>query len=811
MIRFVIFSCCLILVSGCADLRSAQRDFNNQNYQHAQQQWQALADKGFGEAELQLAALYSAGHLGDDNVSKAIGHYNRAVQLGYTKAFSGLGRFLLKHSGDSQQKAIAVKLIIDAANQDIAAAQFALAELQLTGSLVEQDIPAAIKTLQKISQQGSANAAYKLARLFEDGVAVNQDYNTAWGYLQTAQELGYPAAQLRAARYYEFGLGTEVDLSKAESILQQLVAMGSVPAIYQLAAFKERIAGEPTKESITLLDRAVLGNYVPAKLRMADLYLRGEGVPIDPERAIAIYQTYSSEGMGSATARLGDLFRDGEHRPLDYSRAYQFYQLAWQQDFDRAELRMAKLTGLGLGVPQDINAAKIIYHRFALRGDAAGSFGYAQMLELEAKGQPFPPAAVNWYKSAAAVKYRPAQLRYADVLLNGLGMNADITSGLNLLNDMNDEGVAKAATELGDLYREGLLVESNHRDSEKYYIRAVELGSAPANLRLAELYSSGNEEVQDRAKAKAIFLQQSQLGNVEATYKLARLLEQRMGKGSITPAIIKLYQQASEQGYPPARLRFADLQLNGVGVSQNPQQAILTYRELSESEVGAATFRVGKLHEYGTLTAINYNQAFKYYQLASQQGYPLAQMQIAKFYFEGKSVKQNVAKAKQLYTRLSEAHYAKADFMLGEMYRLLAQSISADWLQLAIKWYRRSAAQGYQDANYQLALLLDKQTGKQSSAGSQLLLVAAKAGHGKAMMAYGLRRFHGYGCAANQIEGLAFSVSAARVQTTGALKQVLTLIEQISAVNVVAAAIEMSDQMNQSAILLDEVVQDAST
>jgi TPR repeat protein len=209
------------------------------------------------------------------------------------------------------------------------------------------------------------------------------------------------------------------------------------------------------------------------------------------------------------------------------------------------------------------------------------------------------------------------------------------------------------------------------------------------------------------------------------------------------------------------------------------QHALDTYHLLSEKGVGAATFRLGKLVEYSASGSKGMGEAVRLYRAAIEQGYDLANLQMARLYAAGRGVPQDLARARRIFERFAIAGSLKAAHELGLLYTTHRQQLAADWLDKAIAWHGRAAKGGYLDAKFALAELLMREPGQDRVYAATLLKQAALTGHGRAMLRYGSRLFHGADGEAQQVEGLAFVLAAARGDTSGALKDALALMDLI--------------------------------
>ena len=537
-----------IFVHGCADLRSAKQQYQQNEYDKAEAQWLSLADKGFPEAYAELSRLYLEGRVSSGiNLEKALHYYELAHLSGYSKNYRQLTRLINAPNTPNEFRNKLIEQLEEFVQQGNQDAMLLFAQLQLDGVYYEKNVDAALTTFNTLLQKGNGPAAFALAEVFRIGVDVEQNLQESFRLQTIAYQLGEVRAGFQLATSYEFGLGTKVNLAKSEDLLRALASDDDIAASYKLAAFLQRNSEQIPDEAITRYRRAAQSGYGLAKLRMADLYLHGTGVDKLPEKAIKMYLELSGAGVGGASAKLGDIYRDGEHRTLDYARANQLYNLAYDQGFDNAQLRLAKMLANGYGVTRDLEAAKSIYLHFARQGVASSAYEYARLLELQDDSAILAPETLKWYQVSANGQHIPAQLKIVRALLIGNGLALNIEKALSLLEQLEKRASPEAMMLFGDLYKSGRLVELNRRLSESYYLNALEHGFQPAIFKLGELYSDPSSELYNLGKAKAVYQSINLQGRLDESFKLARLYEGYLGKNAVNRDLVSWYVSAAKK------------------------------------------------------------------------------------------------------------------------------------------------------------------------------------------------------------------------------------------------------------------------
>ncbi|MGH6947827.1 MAG: tetratricopeptide repeat protein [Kiloniellales bacterium] len=101
--------------------------------------------------------------------------------------------------------------------------------------------------------------------------------------------------------------------------------------------------------------------------------------------------------------------------------------------------------------------------------------------------QPHMEQAAKWLQQAADQGDAEAAAYLGQMYLNGVGIESDTERALELLHAAAERGSGQAYLGLGMAYDYGLKVEKDYAQAERYYARAVELGNGMAVQHLADL------------------------------------------------------------------------------------------------------------------------------------------------------------------------------------------------------------------------------------------------------------------------------------------------------------------------------------
>ncbi len=178
-----------------ADFNVGSQCYNSGDYLCASREWQPLADRGVGQAQFNLALLYSRGQGVDRDPSKA------------------------------------AQLFESAANQGLVQAQYNLGLAYLTGNGVAKNEDAAISWFQKAAELGDPNAADNLGTILEN----HNDYANAMKWYRKAADAGIAEADFNIGSLYDLGKGVPPDATQAMQWYQKGAELGDGASLCNIA------------------------------------------------------------------------------------------------------------------------------------------------------------------------------------------------------------------------------------------------------------------------------------------------------------------------------------------------------------------------------------------------------------------------------------------------------------------------------------------------------------------------------------------------------------------------------------------------
>ena len=146
-----------------------------------------------------------------------------------------------------------------------------------------------------------------LAKLYRDGEGVTRSDEAAAKWVRQAAEQGVLEAQLEAARICQEGRGVPTNLAEAIRWYRAASEQGDVESLLQMAnLFKEGPTADPT-EAAECLRLAVEHGHAGAKLALARMLIKGDGVKKDVREALRLYRQAGDAGQADGYVEIAKL------------------------------------------------------------------------------------------------------------------------------------------------------------------------------------------------------------------------------------------------------------------------------------------------------------------------------------------------------------------------------------------------------------------------------------------------------------------------------------------------------------------------
>ena len=408
-----------------------------------------------------------------------------------------------------------------------------------------------------------------------------------------------------------------------------------------------------------------------------------------------------------AAVCLGHMYLTGDRVPKDTNRAFCWYKKAAEGGIPIAQVQMGHFYRDGCILMRDTCEALIWYQKAADQGDVTAMLALGEMYKGWHGMRPDYKKALCWYENAAACGSVDAEYEVAVLISRGTLDKNIMCEGVEKLSALAAVGHPDAMAALGDVYYEGRLVAA--RDLQRayeYYCSAAKLGSAEAAFKIGMLFASGQCVDKNPLEAAKWMGYAAERGMSEAQMYLGNLYREGRGIPKSYKTAAYWYAKAAEQGFMGAHTELGDLYLAGKGVPRYLEKAAAHYSLAADCGNNPyAALILSILYEDGRGVAQDFNKSVAYYQLAKRQsGFHLAEYKVGRRYATGFGFTRSVPEAMQWYLRAAKAGLTIAQTELGDLY-YSGECVAQDFGK-AEQWYRKAATRGHTYAQNMLGLIL---------------------------------------------------------------------------------------------------------
>jgi len=250
-------------------------------------------------------------------------------------------------------------------------AQYELGLRYEFGKELPQSSKDAIYWMRSAAQQGYIEAQFRLAgyhiivakKLFDDAKFddAKKNFLSAKEWLEPIAENGHAKAQHEMAMLYSDGLGVKKNWAIAEKWYRLAADQGDSFAEENLgrAYFTRGKSGKVDyKIAAKYFHRSAKKGLVLSQYFLGTMYLEGQGVPQNNEKAFKWMKEAANNGLAVAQNHLGWMYGKGKGVILNDRLAVYWFQRAAAQGDKEAKANLARRYMEGKGVPVDINKAK---------------------------------------------------------------------------------------------------------------------------------------------------------------------------------------------------------------------------------------------------------------------------------------------------------------------------------------------------------------------------------------------------------------------------------------------------------------------
>ena len=307
-------------------------------------------------------------------------------------------------------------------------------------------------------------------------------------------------AQGEVGDCYSAGDGVECDIERAKQYHSMAVEQG---VVYYLNAVGQDFAKcEDYASANAWYRKAGEKGDGNGWFNLGKLYDKGNGVAVDKEKAMELYQKsyeMGDDSSGKAALNLGFLYEGNK----DYTAANEWYRKAGEAGNGWGWCSLALSYDQGNGVAVDKEKAMELYQKSYEMGDDSSGFSANNIGVIYKENKDYA-SANEWYRKAGEAGDSTGWLNLAVLYHKGYGVAVDKEKAVELYQksyEMGGNSSGICACNLGLLYGEN----KDYTSANEWYRKAGEAGVGKGWYNLAINYSEGNGAAVDKKKAIELY------------------------------------------------------------------------------------------------------------------------------------------------------------------------------------------------------------------------------------------------------------------------------------------------------------------
>ncbi|MHB8111123.1 MAG: SEL1-like repeat protein [Syntrophorhabdaceae bacterium] len=242
-----------------------------------------------------------------------------------------------------------------AAEQGLAKAQHAYADMLMVGKGLERNPALALEWYTKAAEQGIPEAQFAVGEFYRNGSEIPKDIKKAAYWYKMAKEGGFEPAEMRLKQIdVELPTNNEDDLTELDKQILKLPESVIRSAEQGIDYYAGRNGvKQDYKKAFPLSLHAAQEGHISAQYAVAIMYFRGEGITQDLKQAIYWFEESAKGGMAAAQNELAKLFYNGVGCTQDIKGAAYWSKKAADNGIPEAMYTYGAMLTQGIGVMKD--------------------------------------------------------------------------------------------------------------------------------------------------------------------------------------------------------------------------------------------------------------------------------------------------------------------------------------------------------------------------------------------------------------------------------------------------------------------------
>ena len=288
----------------------------------------AAAQQGDVNAQMAVAEKLKTGAGAQTNAQEVADWYAKAAAQGDPQAAYELAQMYLEGNGVARDIESAVSYLELSADKGYAPAQYMLGEMYQTGNdVLKQDALQGFLWWLQASRQGDAQATSALSQIPAKQLAAYRYAQQIDSLLQQAQQ-GEADSLALAGEMFQSGIGVERNAEKAAELFMQAAQAGSARAHYHLFVLYDKGEGALPKDeekAYLYLKRAADLGYPQAQYELGARVYKNAQTPEERKEALDLFETAGRKNNADALYMSGIIYMEGQDVPQDLDKASQMF------------------------------------------------------------------------------------------------------------------------------------------------------------------------------------------------------------------------------------------------------------------------------------------------------------------------------------------------------------------------------------------------------------------------------------------------------------------------------------------------------
>ncbi|MCP3795786.1 metallophosphoesterase [Paenibacillus sp. CH40] len=464
---------------------------------------------------------------------------------------------------------------------------------------------------------------------------------------------------LGANLYYESDSNIELSLQ----FLNKAVDLGDSNAKVLLGYIYyegEKISKNNVK-AIELLRSASDAGNVKAKLTLSNLLFEGRDIERDMKTAKLLLEEAVSLGSKQAKFRLAIRLLLGKQIKIDIERGYRLFEELIEIDYLEAQRVMGNIL---LSNSQSPKAKKgeLLLRKAIEKGSKIAKLDLARFYISNSQEDSIIAEGIKLLTELESDNYVDSIRYYSFILINGIGVNKDVSKGVSLLEKLVNEGDEDSLLEYSKLMIKGKVIPQNIVKAIENLENLADKNNEKAICYLGDIFIEGEYIEKDISRGVDLLVTSGRKGDIISKRKLGYRYLYGFGLDKNPVEGEKYLKEAIDAGDLHAKYLYANSIIHQKIQTQVEKDLALELLEQSEQAGNTgAMCSLGELYLEGEFLPKNIEKGLKYFNEAIDKGDPRAMSELGHRLIYGIDVVQDIIKGEGLLRRAIQLgdNYAK--------------------------------------------------------------------------------------------------------------------------------------------------------